>query len=195
MKDAAICFVCSLFSTLNKKREEAWIVNGVKNWGEMRSCGHKKGKLAAHFSSDGHKESLMIYHNFSLKDYHIDALLDQIRRQSTIEAEKIKLHNNEVIKILVDITRTLARRGLAFRGDLKPNCSGEIEEDGNFMQIVHSLARHNSVMDSWLKNKNYRSYNVIYCISPQSQNELINLIGEEVNNRILLKVDDSPLYQ
>ena len=193
IKDVAFCFTCSLFLSIknHKDRENAWVVDGVKNWSKMKkSSGDKKGKLLAHFSSDDHKKSVNEYNNFRIKKRHIDVLIDPLRRQSLIEAEKIKLHNKEVIKILVDICKTLGRQGLAFRGEWNPN---EKEEEGNFQQIVHLIARHNLTLRNWIKNKNFRPYKTTY-FSPLSQNELISLIAAKVRKTIVEKLSESYFF-
>ncbi|CAB4008071.1 Hypothetical predicted protein [Paramuricea clavata] len=59
---------------------------------------------------------------------------------------------------------TLARQQLAF--------PGHDESDGNFVQIVNLVARHNAQLKSWLSDRNLKPYAVKY-LSPHSQNEFI----------------------
>ncbi len=57
-KDAAFCFVCSLFGRGPgmEKAENVWSTEGVCTWHKFKSCGKaKRGKLATHFSSASHK--------------------------------------------------------------------------------------------------------------------------------------------
>lgn len=58
----------------------------------------------------------------------IDCILNKVNRQQAIEIEYKIHYHKEVITILLDITRTLARQGLAFRGDKN-------EEGRNFNQL------------------------------------------------------------
>jgi hypothetical protein len=75
----------------------------------------------------------------------IDLLLDKGRRSNLIEEETEPLRNRESIKILLDVARTLARQGIAFRGN-----SSEKVGTGNFRLIVNLLARHSPILCRWL---------------------------------------------
>lgn len=188
IKDAAYCFVCYLFpkGVGREKSEDAWITVGVKNWGKMKSSGSsKQGKLALHFKSASHKNCLYDYSNFLVETKHIDILLDKTKRNILIEENRILSENTAVVKILIDISKTLARQGLAFRGN----------DDGNenFYQIVSLFSRHNSLIKHWLDNKKLRAYHSTY-ISSKSQNEFIELIGGEIRNKIIEEVEEAPFF-
>ena len=75
------------------------------------------------------------------KSANIDLLLDKGRRSNLIEEEAEIQRNRESIEILLDVARTLARQGIAFRGS-----SSEKDETGNFRQIVNLLARHSPIL-------------------------------------------------
>ena len=78
--------------------------------------------------------------------------------------------------MLFDVAKTFARNGLAFRGN-------NTDEDGNFRQTVQLPSRHNPVLRAWIDNRAARKHHATY-LSPQSQNEFISLLSEEVRNRI-----------
>jgi hypothetical protein len=78
---------------------------------------------------------------FQKKSANIDLLLDKGRRSNLIEEEAEIQRNRESIEILLDVARTLARQGIAFRGS-----SSEKDETGNFRQIVNLLARHSPIL-------------------------------------------------
>ncbi|XP_047142897.2 uncharacterized protein LOC124817134 [Hydra vulgaris] len=127
-KDAAFCFICSLFPNGPDRvfSDMAW----VRSWHQMKSRGKKKqGKLKQHYSSKSHNSALIDFRNFLTSSNHIDCILNKVNREEAIEIEHKKLYHKEVITILLDITRTLARQGLALRGDAD-------EENSNFNQIV-----------------------------------------------------------
>ena len=79
------------------------------------------------------------------------------------EAEDIAF-NRDVVCTLLDVTKTLARQALPFRGS--------DEKDGNVYQIVRLVSRHVSILKRWLlkSDKRMNWYHVTY-LSPQSQNE------------------------
>ena len=82
----------------------------------------------------------------------------------------------DVIEILFDVAKTLTKNGLALRGS-------NADEDGNFHQIVELVLRHNPVMKAWVDNCSARKYHTTY-LSPESQNEFICLLCEDIRSRI-----------
>ena len=116
-------------------------IKGVKSWDKMKSRGKDdKGKLAQHFCSASHKAALLELAHFANNMAHIDVMLDQQLRAAKIQEEENSIRNQQVIKILLDLAKTLARQQLAFR------CHEE--SDGNFIQIVNLVARHNTQLES-----------------------------------------------
>jgi len=84
----------------------------------MKSRGKKKlGKLQQHISSLSHKAALHDYCNSVSNSNHIDLIMNKFARVEAIKLNQEKEFNKQVITILIDITRTLSRQGLAFRGD------------------------------------------------------------------------------
>ncbi|KAF0712179.1 Uncharacterized protein FWK35_00029971 [Aphis craccivora] len=140
--DSVYCFVCSLFSHGPDKlySNAAWITTGVNQWHKMKSCGAKKlGKLEQHFSSTSYKASIKLEQEIDFK--------------------------KNIVIMLFDIARTLARQGLTFRGN------GD-ESGGHFMQLVKLLSRHNPLIDRWIKE-------IFHYLGPRSQNEFIELLANE----------------
>jgi len=89
--------------------------------------------------------------------------------------------------MLIDITQTLARQGLAYRGE------GENEENNNFYQIVQLLSRHSPIMKKWLNENIFRAHHVKY-LSHDSQNEFISLLASETKKKVIKEVVDSGMY-
>ena len=48
---------------------------------------------------------------------HVDVQLNKEKRSCLLTEEKLRQQNTEVITILLDVARTLARQGIAFRED------------------------------------------------------------------------------
>ncbi|KAL4098192.1 hypothetical protein QTP88_022840 [Uroleucon formosanum] len=188
-KDSAYCFVCFLFPNGPDREfsDNAWVTEGVRVWHKMKSRGkNKPGKLFEHFSCSAHKAALRDYCNFMKTSCHIDVLFDQANREKSIQIQHEREYNKQVIKILMDTTRTLARQGLAFRGD------GD-DKNGNFIQIVELLSRHCNVIKTWLDNKSMRPYHVTY-LGSRSQNEFIELLSSETRNRVIEEVKNAEIY-
>ena len=91
-------------------------------------------------------------------------------RACLLALEKLRLQNTEVITILLDVARTLARQGLAFRGD------GD-DTEGNFHQITRLVSRHNPSLKHWLESKDMKQFQTTY-MSGKSQNEFIQLLAD-----------------
>ncbi|CAM4965661.1 unnamed protein product [Rotaria socialis] len=114
-------------------------------------------------------------------DYILNKNLQQ-QEQQQIEQQK---SYQQIIEMLIDCARYLARQCLA--------CCGQEDQDGNFYQLVHLLSRHNSVLEDWIKNINNRPYKVNY-MSKDSQNEFIQLLGDCVQHENLCEIKEASYY-
>ena len=158
----------------------------MRQWQKIKSQGKaKKGKLASHFSSGSHKAALSDYCHFVSSNGHVDFLLDKRTRAKLLQQAKDEETNRKIVTILLDVARTLARQGIAFRRTE--------EQDGNFVQFVQLLARYVPALEAWLNDSRYRPYKVTY-LHKMSQNEFIELLSAEVREKILDEVLDSELY-
>ena len=193
-KDAVFCFVCQLFPPLPgyRKADEsfaAWALNGVQAWHKMKSRGKSTpGKLATHFTSSIHRDALRALLAFQNKSAHVDVLLDKDHRNALIEEEAETQRNREAIKALLDVTRTLARQAISFRGS-----SSEKEGNGNFRQVVALVARHTPALQRWLDDAPTRPHKVDY-LSSRSQNEFLTLLAEDVSNRVVAQIHDAKMF-
>ena len=187
-KDAVFCFVCSLFDDTpsKEKADPSWKTTGIRKWHKMKSVGKsKQGKLVQHFSSQSHKASLGAYCHFLQKTKHIDIQLDKAKRAAQIQEAQDLEYNRQIIFILLDVAKTLARQALPFRGDSN--------EDGNFYQVVLLLSRHVPNLKRWLSDKRLNPYHVTY-LSPQSQNEFITLLEKELRGKVIEEVKRAGMF-
>ena len=185
--DSVYCFVCCLFpkGVGREKASDAWIT-GIKTWDKMKSRGKdNKGKMAQHFASATHKAALSELAHFAHNMSHVDVMLDKQLRAAKIQEEENSIRNREAIKILLDISKTLAGQELAFRGS-----DGS---DGNFIAIAQLVARHNSHLKSWMSDETMKPYLVRY-LSPASQNEFISLLADDVKSGIAQDVNSAGMY-
>lgn len=105
-----------------------------------------------------------------------------------IEEEAELQRNREAIKTLLDITRTLARQGISFRGP-----SSEKDGNGNFHQIAFLVARHSPSFKRWLDDAPKRPHRVDY-LSSRSQNEFLDLLAEVVAHRITAEINQAGMF-
>ena len=180
-KDRVYCFVCKLFSSGMDRgnRELAWIV-GFSDWRKAKGSQGKgkPGKIQAHFHSSSHNAAYKDFVQFCKQSEHVDLLLDKEKRTRLIKEEKKIQEQRDVIVMMLDISKTLARQGLAFR-----NHPG----DSNFEQLVQLLGRHNTTMKAWLTERTNRPYQTTY-MSYWSQEEYITLLGESIENKIIEEI-------
>ena len=95
-------------------------------------------------------------------------LLDKEKRPKAFQAKKDKMTNKDAVFILLDVARTLARQGIAFRGRTTDSTRKQNEENGNFNQIVRLVSRHCPGLNKWLNEARLRPYQVTY-LSHDSQ--------------------------
>lgn len=130
---------------------------------------------ATFFVNFSHKAALDDYCHFMKGSNHVDLLIEKSNRELAIQHEQEKEFNKNAVTILLDVTQTLTRQGLALRGD------GNYL-NGNFCQVVQLISRYNSTMNQWIKNIINRPYHVTY-MSDKSQNEFITILGSEVTKK------------
>ena len=187
-EDKAYCFVCSLFPS-GPGRENcdlAWI-DGVRSWHKMKSVGtNKQGKLIQHFSCKSHQAALADFVQFSLQSCHIDVLMSEQMKEILIQEKADEERNKEIMAILFDVGKTLARQSLAFRGSGK-------DEDGNYVQVVNLLSRHCPVLKSWLEDRRLKPYSTTY-MSSESQNEMVHLLAQEVKKKIKEEINSAGIF-
>ena len=65
---------------------------------------------------------------------HIDVLVSKTKRNALIQEEDL-VYNRKIVQILLDITKTIGRQGIAFSGHRH-------DKEGNFYEIVMLVARY-----------------------------------------------------
>ena len=105
-----------------------------------------------------------------------------------IEEEAELQRNREAINTLLDITQTLARQGISFRGS-----SSEKDGNGNFRQITSLVARHSSSFKRWLDDAPKQPHRVDY-LSSRSQNEFLDLLAEDVTRRVTAEINKAGMF-
>lgn len=131
-------------------------------------------------------QCLHIYAHFVKSSGHVDVLLSKTKCRALIQEEEDLVHNRKVVEILLDITKTLGRQGLAFRGH------GD-DKEGNFNQIVMLMAKYCPELTYWFNTTRMRPYHVTY-LSAQSQNEFIELIGRQVQKQVREEIKEAGMY-
>ena len=123
-------------ANLNDNNEPNWIRIGVSNW--------KKGveKIKHHYKGKQHKNAEIACENF-LSSRHIDVMLVSGREQELTMRQQEAEESRQYLARLVDVTKTLAKCCLSFRGhDESINSCNR----GNFCEVVDLVARWDSTL-------------------------------------------------
>ena len=162
------CLPCCLFkSELADKNEPNWIRIGVCNW--------KKGveKTKNHYKSKQHKNAESARESF-LTSRHIDVMLVSGREQELTRRQREVEENKQYLARLADVTETLAKCGLAFRGHDERDSSCNRD---NFREVVDLEARWDPTLSRYIANS---PRNCTY-LSNRSQNDIIQAMEEIVS--------------
>ena len=145
-----------------------FISSGFANWKKALQ------KFSEHERSDTHQEAV---EKIAIKSstVHIGAQL------SSVKATEMAFHRIMLLKVL-SCVRYLGRQGLALWGH-----DESIESfDGNLYQLLLLEAAGDDKMKAWIDKKQY--------LSPVITNEIINIIGLTVLEKILTDIKTSKWY-
>ena len=176
-EDAAYCKYCILFGDNSSKRGVHLVpfhLAGFTDWKNAK--GLKRGALLNHESSEAHKiattKALAFKFICEGKSKDILSSLSKAR-------EDLAKQNREILLSIIDLVIVLGQRNIPFRGHEWDKASKR--ENGNFDFFLHwksqfdeGLKRH---IEHGKRNATYRS--------PDIQNELIDLCGMEIKDKIL----------
>lgn len=109
------------------------------------------------------------------------------REQELTRRQQETEENRQYLARLVDVTKTLAKCGLAFRGnDESINSCNR----GNFCEVVDLIARWDTTLSRYMANS---PRNCTY-LSNRSQNDLIQAMEEIVSENIITQVKSAGIY-
>ena len=133
-----------------------------------------------------HNAAFRDYVNFMSNNSHVNSLLDTQVRGKAVQLQEDKENNRAIIKLIIDLCRTMARQCISFRGT-------QSDADSNFAQLLSFRSRHCPKLKQWINNKHNRAYKVTYT-SPQSHNEFLSLLGMEVKEKIVTDIKEAGVF-
>lgn len=168
--DAVFCFCCILF---DNSSANDWPKKGYSDWGNLTRA------LSMHENSINHRTAFRAW-----KEFHT-----RLNQKKTIDAECQRItdieiqHWRAVLKRILSIIRLLASQCIAFRGT---NEHFFQVNNGNFLKLVELLAEFDPTVEEHIRRIQRESdkWTVTY-LSNNIQDELINLMGNAVFNKIL----------
>ena len=176
--DGIFCIVCAIFCTDSSK---GYFVNKP-----FRVWNKKSEKTKEHVNSLYHQKCMELADNLKHTIEHPQmAITSQIddRKAANIE------HNRSILKSLASAVLFCGRQCIALRGDTER--IDKLGNPGNFLALLKLLATHDDVLRNHLQAPAMR--NATY-ISPRTQNDLIEVMGEQIFQGIVDDVNVSPFY-
>jgi hypothetical protein len=171
-------------SSSGGQTSQAFTKDGFNNW--AKALGSKAG-FAAHVDSKTHQAAVDAYKNF-VQQKPIDVLLcnERERQLSTKAAEIVK--NRRTDGRIFNVVRFLGRLGIPFRGHDEHK---ESRNRGLFVELIGYLAESG---DSVLKNHLETAPSNATYLSPQIQNEMIELVGMSIQAAVVEAVKNGRVF-
>ena len=182
-RDAVFCFACRFFgsSAVCRSRPEVTFTSiGFRNW---KNATGTTGALAKHNSSVSHKESILIWKQSIQNSSQNKSIADRMHSSH----KELVQNNHHYMKGIIDVLLLCCHQEIAMRGH---NESDESANRGNFVEILHVLARHDPIIQERLNNG---PRNAMYT-SPQVQNILLSIMAELVQQKICLATKKAGYY-
>ena len=196
-EDAAFCHNCIFFGGKNK--EVAFTQVGCRNWKDAHE------RFSKHERSQAHVDATLDFVCYCSRT-SIDQQLSAEAARLEWERHKQVEQNRNTMKRLTDITIFLAKQGLALRGH-REDMSMESANKGNFIATAEFLSKYDEAMASHLskvkkermkrkedgkpkgKKKAKRGRgNIITFMSAESQNKIIDIVGNDVIEMVLKEI-------
>lgn len=184
-KDAALCFPCRVFGL--RKQDQKFSDEGYRDWEKALSKGkgfHKHSTSGQHLAN---MENWMQWKS----SIAIDVQLDEQQKKNIEQFNQDKKSRRDVLPMLFDVSNTLSRLRLPFRGHDESMCSSN---RGVFLEMVHLLGRWNEKLETHLKKSEQNAKAWPSYTSPNSQNEMIHSSAEILRNSIVKEVKDAVYF-
>ena len=176
--DGVFCIICAIFCTDLSKG--SFVNKPFHAWNK------KSEKAKEHENSLYHQKCMELADSFKYNVEHPDvSITSQVDARKAANIER----NRSILKSLASAVLFCGKQCIALRGDAeKPETPGN---PGNFLALLKLLATNDDILRKHLETPAMR--NATY-ISPQSQNDLIEVIGEQIFQGIVDDVNASPFY-
>jgi hypothetical protein len=177
-KDAVFCFCCKIFKPSSIKLSG----EGVTNWKHVHDI------ISEHETSQVHFQSVQDWREFS-KRLEKHATIDK-KEQMIYVAET--RHWKGVAERVLAIVHFLGKQCLAFRGNSDKLYT---KSNGNFLTLIELIAKFDDIMSEHVRRicRKQDKTPVTY-LGKTIQNEMINLIGNEIQKNILMDLNKAKYF-
>ena len=180
--DSLFCLYCLMFPCNSGQDSNLSSKVGLSSWPSATS------KLKLHINNNGHKKALeqILHIKQTMKDptKAINVMMNKA------QSELIKRNRARLIPIIASV---IGRQGLAFRGhrDDSKYLSDPNNNPGNFQALLGLLQDQSpevrSLFDDAPRNATYHSKTI--------QNQIIDVIGDMIADRIIKEVKNAQFFQ
>ena len=178
---AAYCLCCLLFPSKTPDKGSAFKMRGgFSKWKKIE-------KLYEHENSNSHHESFATWKETERQHHFVSGVDEELQMQ--IQQEKNRWR--DILRRLMDCLKYLASQNLAFRGHIEDINSSK--NPGNFLSLLQLLAKYDPVMRDHLESVKNKHIQTTY-LSPEIQNELLNLMASNVRNFTLSAIRRNKYY-
>ena len=179
-EDGLFCLPCVLFA--NKERLGQFVTEKFNHW-TKKTC-----KFSSHNSKQYHK--LAVTQAEALKSTHCMPELAIDNQLRGIREDEIA-RNRTIIKHIASAIHLCGTQSIALRGHRDDSTADSGSNKGNFLAILnYSIKSGNTILATHF---NEASKNAIYT-SKTIQNQIIEIIGEHIRERILTEIKEAKYY-
>lgn len=177
-KNAVFCFCCMFFSKTASRSTLSTI--GVNDWKNISAI------LGSHEKSSDHVISFQEWKELEVR----------LKRNKTIDEQHLRIIREEekfwhqILERLIALVRVLGAQNLALRGSEEKLFT---KGNGNFLKFLEYLALFDPVMQEHLRRVHNKETHIHY-LGKNIQNELIKLLSDAVQNKILSAVRNAKYY-
>jgi len=189
-KQAAYCFYCRLFALPNASTviggqvDSAFVTAGFDNWKKALEKGRGFQK---HCTSQSHGHAEKSYRDF-IEGKAVDTQLSEEKDREVSRRQELIHRNRQTVQRIFSVVRFIARLTLPFRGhDETPQSLNR----GVFLELIRYLAENgDKILADHLSES---AANATY-LAPQSQNEMISIVGEEIQQEIVRRTTAATVF-
>ena len=174
--DAAFCVPCALFVS-NRSNKQSLVTKPFRKWTRYTSV------IVEHAEKSYHRDAMIAAQTFR----------ESIENPSTtltcvFDKEKEKRIDRQILKAIARAVLYCGRQCIALRGHREKLTQSE--NPGNFLALLKVLSESDPVLEAHLKTGGRVTY-----LSPQSQNEMIEVIGKHfIQKKIVEEILEAKYY-
>ncbi|CAF1366267.1 unnamed protein product [Rotaria sordida] len=175
IEDKAYCYYCRHFgsSQSTSRNQSNSFLNGFCNWKKALDM---KAGFKQHESSEAHVQAAVNYQQYLLR-YNTQTSVINIL--DTGRSQQIKRNRDRISKIASTVL-LCSRQMIALRG----HCEDETSDNrGNLLEILSWSSQTDPIVQSIVNSANNATY-----LSPQVQNELLQIMANQIRRKIADKI-------